>query len=58
MPASSIIDSIIELLIAVVMIYVGAVILYNLNPVFGILFVLLALYILFRTVSKGKGLGL
>ena len=43
-----VVDEIISLLIAFVLIYVGAVILWNVNPFFAVLFVLAALYIVLR----------
>ena len=52
------VDAIISLLIAFVLIYVGAVILWSLNPIFAVVFVLLALYIAARGLGKGDGKGL
>ena len=47
-PPVGVVDEIISLLIAFVLIYVGAVILWNVNPFFAVLFVLAALYIVLR----------
>ena len=45
-------DAIISLLIAFILIYVGAVILWPLNPLFAVLFVIFALYVAFRGLGK------
>jgi 4-hydroxybenzoate polyprenyltransferase len=55
MPESGLIDSLVTLLIAVILLYVGFAILYPINPLVAILFVILALYIVVRFASKGKG---
>ncbi len=49
----SLVDVIVSLLIGFVLIYVGAVILWSLNPFFAVLFVLAALYIVGRSLLKG-----
>ena len=48
-------DAIISLLIAFILIYVGAVILWPLNPLFAVLFVIFALYVAFRGLGKRSG---
>ena len=50
-------DAIISLLISFILIYVGAVILWPLNPLFAVLFVIFALYVAFRGLGKGNGFG-
>jgi len=49
------VDTIIELLIAIFILYAGAVIVWSLNPLLAVLFVVVALYILVRTLAKSKG---
>ena len=49
------VDAIVELLIAVLLVYVGAVIIWSLNPILAVLFILAALYILARTIAKRSG---
>ena len=56
MGADKAIDAIISLIIAFILIYVGAVILWSLNPFFAVLFVLDALYIGLRGLREGKWL--
>ena len=51
------VDSIITLLLAFVLIYVGAVILWSFNPFLAVLFILVALFIAARSIGKG-GRGL
>lgn len=48
-------DAVLSLLIAFVLIYVGAVVLWSLNPIFAVLFVLAALYIALRGLRKTDG---
>jgi len=52
------VDAIVSLLIAVILIYVGAVIVWSLNPLLAVLFVIFALYVAARTVAKGVSDGL
>jgi len=49
-----IIDSLISVIIALVLVYVGVAILWAINPILAILFVLLAAYIFVRGVRSGK----
>jgi len=50
-------DAVIGLLFAFVVIYVGAVILWSFNPLFAVLFVLVALFITIRaTARRSEGL--
>jgi hypothetical protein len=49
------VDSIIELLIAIFILYAGAVIVWSLNPLLAVLFVVVGLYILVRALAKSKG---
>ena len=49
------VDTIIELLIAIFILYAGAVIIWSLNPFLAVLFVVIALYILVSTIAKSKG---
>ena len=48
-------DTLIELLIAVFILYAGAVIIWSLNPLLAVFFVVVGLYILVRAVGKSKG---
>jgi hypothetical protein len=53
----AIVDAVIGLLLAFVVIYVGAVILWSFSPLFAILFVLVALFITIRaTAGRSEGL--
>ena len=50
-------DAVIGLLLAFVVIYVGAVVLWSFNPLFAILFVLVALVITIKaTAGRSEGL--
>jgi len=52
-------DSMVSVLFAFIMIYVGWEILYPLNPLLAILFILMALFVVFRAVTGGgRGGGL
>ena len=52
-------DSMISVLFAFIMIYVGWEILYPLNPLLAVLFILMALFVVFRAVTGGgRGGGL
>jgi hypothetical protein len=48
------VDELVNLLIAIVIIYVGFAILYPINPFLTIIFVLAALYILTRAIGRGR----
>ena len=53
----AIVDAVIGLLLAFVVIYVGAVILWSFSPLFAVVFVLVALFITIRaTAGRGEGL--
>ncbi len=51
---SGVIESLVSLLIAVIIIYVGIQILWPINPFLAIIFVLFALYFLLRTAGRGR----
>jgi ABC-type polysaccharide/polyol phosphate export permease len=48
------ISSLMNLLIAFILIYVGVTVLYSVNPFLGILFVIFALYILISAIRGGS----
>ena len=51
------VDAVISVLIAFILIYVGAVVLWALNPFLAVLFVVAALYIALRGLGRtGEGL--
>jgi hypothetical protein len=52
-------DSMISVLFALIMVYVGWEIIYPINPLLAVLFILMALYVIFRSVTGGgRGGGL
>ena len=50
----SITGSLMNLLIAFILIYVGVTVLYSVNPFLGVLFVIFALYILVSGIRGGS----
>jgi hypothetical protein len=52
------VDLIISLIVAMILIYVGAVIIWSLNPLFAVLFVIFAVYVAARAVVKGGSDGI
>ncbi len=52
------VDLIVSLLVAVILIYVGAVIIWSLNPLFAAVFVILALLVVARAVKRGDSDGI
>ena len=55
MPRATVSDSLIQLLFAFIIIYVGAYIIYAVNSLLGFLFVLFGLYLIVSGVRKGGG---
>jgi len=51
-------DVIVSLIVAIILIYVGAVIIWSLNPLLAVLFVAFAVYVVARSVAKGGSDGL
>lgn len=47
-------DSLIAVLFAFIVVYVGWTILYPLNPFLAVLFIIFALYVVFRSVGGGR----
>ncbi len=47
------IDSLISLIVAFVLVYVGAVILWPINPILAVLFVIFAIYLVLRSIGRG-----
>lgn len=52
------VDSLIGLLVAVIIIYVGAIVIWSLNPIFAIFFAIIAILIAARAVARGDTEGL
>ena len=50
----NIIESLVDLLIAVIIIYVGFQILWPVNPFLAVIFILFALYFLAKTAGRGR----
>jgi hypothetical protein len=50
---ADIVGSIVILLVAIIIIYIGFEVIYAINPLLAILFVALALYVVFRSISGG-----
>ena len=49
------IDALLDLIIAFVLVYVGVTILWSLNPILGVLFAIVAIYFVLRSVSRATG---
>jgi hypothetical protein len=49
------IDALLGLIIAFVLVYVGAVILWSINPILSVLFGIIAIYVIVRSVGRGGG---
>jgi hypothetical protein len=54
----ALIDTIIGLIVALVLVYVGGVILWSLNPILGVLFIIVALYVVLRSIGRGSRGGI
>ena len=52
------VDLIVSLLVAVILIYIGTVIIWSLNPLFAVVFVVLAVLVVARAVRRGDSDGL
>ena len=51
---TSTVGSLMDLLIAFILIYVGVTVLYSVNPFLGVLFVIFALYLLIIGIRGGR----
>jgi hypothetical protein len=52
---AGVIDGLVGLVFAFIILYVGWTIIYALNPILAVLFIILGVYVVFRVLAEGGG---